>query len=82
MVHLLRSALGATALVAFFAAAAVMVALAAPDAAAVASSSVNAAANGAPVEAYRPVAGVLWAAAGVLGLLFAITSLPQWRARS
>lgn len=36
----------------------------------------------AQLESFRPLAGVLWAAAGVLGLLFAITSLPQWRARS
>lgn len=36
----------------------------------------------AQLESFRPLAGVLWAAAGVLGLVFAVSSLPQWRARS
>lgn len=68
--------------VTFLAAAAVLAASAAPDATALAAGSPAAAGESAPAEAYRSLAGVLWAAAGVMGLIFAIGSLPQWRSRS
>ncbi len=66
----------------FLAATAVLAASAAPDTAALAAGSQVAAGEGTPAEAYRTLAGVLWAAAGVMGLIFAIGSLPQWRSRS
>lgn len=53
-----------------------------PVTVALASGGAESGAAGTPLEAYRPVAGLLWGAAGVIGLIFAIGSLPQWRSRS
>lgn len=83
MGHFARAAVGTAAVLAFVSAAVILAAIAAPEAVAmthVMADSPDAAA--AQLESFRPLAGVLWAAAGALGLVFAVSSLPQWRVRS
>ena len=83
MGHVARAVIGTAALLAFVAAAAILVAMAAPEAVALAPAVADSPDLAAvQMESFRPLAAVLWAVAGALGLVFAVSSLPQLRARS
>ena len=83
MGYVARAVIGTAALLAFVAAAAILVAMAAPEAVALSPAGADSPYLAAvQMESFRPLAGVLWAVAGALGLVFAVSSLPQLRARS